>query len=128
MSKDIFGDGDPFTDPNWQKATKPKRRSRIIGCPVPWFTWLGSCVDGRGGGGKNQVLMAMYLYRRCCISNSDTVTVPNSEVDEMLGISRQAKSRALRSLERYGVLWIVENGRRVTKVRLRAWPDPPLPR
>jgi hypothetical protein len=125
VKDDIFEDGDPFKDPAWQKATKPKRRSRMIGCPVPWFSWLYARVDGRGSGGKNQIAVALYLYRRCCIANSDTVTVPNSEIDELLGITRQAKSRALRSLERYGVLWIVENGRRVAKVRLCAWPDPP---
>jgi hypothetical protein len=121
----IFEDGDPFADPHWQKATKPRRSSRHIACPVPWFTWLLSRVDGRGGGGTNQLAVALYLYRRCCIANSDTVTVPNSEIEELLGIDRFAKSRALRSLERYGVLWIVENGRRVAKVRLCAWPDPP---
>jgi hypothetical protein len=126
VSKDIFEDGDPFADPNWQKkARKPRRSSRFIGCPVPWFSWLCSRIDGRGGGGKNQLLVALYVYRRCCIANSDTVTVPNSEIEELFSIDRFAKTRALRSLERHGVLWIVGNGRRVAKVRLRAWPDAP---
>jgi hypothetical protein len=123
VSNDVFEDGDPFKDPHWRKTAKPKRRSRMIGCPVEWFSWVFSRVDDNVG--RNQLAMALYLYRRCCIANSDTVTVPNSEVGELLGISRQAKSRALISLERVGVLWIVENGKRVVKVRLCAWPDPP---
>jgi hypothetical protein len=124
VTEDIFEDGDPFADPHWRKPSKAKRRSRIIGCPLPWFTWLYSCVSS-GSGGTNQLAVALYLYRRCCVCNSDTVTVPNSEIAELFDISRQAKSRALLSLERVGVLWIVENGKRVVKVRLRAWPDPP---
>jgi hypothetical protein len=79
-----------------------------------------------GDGGANRLAVALYLYRRCCICNSDTVTVPNSEIDEMLRITRFAKVRALRSLERAGVLWIIANGRQVSKVRLRVWPDPPV--
>ena len=126
MSKDIFEDGgDPFADPAWQKATKPKRRSRIIGCPVPWFTWLFARVNDQG---KNQLAVALYLYRRCCFCNSDTVVVPIDAIEELLDMSRWAKSRTLRALERAGVLWIVENGKKLVRVRLCAWPDPPLSR
>jgi hypothetical protein len=118
VSKDIFYDGDPFKDPAWQN-TKPKRRSRMIGCPVPWMSWVYPHVS------KDQLAVALYIYRRCCVADSDTVTVPGSEVEEIFGLSRWAKSRSLRALERAGILRRVNNGRRVSKVQLCAWPDPP---
>jgi len=123
MKDDLFENGDPFADPAPPKATKPKRRSRMIGCPVSWISWVFPRISDQG---KNQLAIALYLYRRCCICGSDTVTVPNNEIEEIFGIDRFAKSRALRGLERREVLWIVEPDRKLTKVRLRAWPDPPV--
>jgi hypothetical protein len=120
MSGGIFEDGDPFKDPAWQKATKPRRSGRFIGCPVPWFLW----VLPRVGDGKTQLTVALYLYRRCCIAKSDTITVPNSEIEELFDLSRWAKCRALAALERAGVIKRIENGRRAVKVRLCAWPEP----
>ena len=119
MSKDIFEDGDPFADPRWQKTTKPRRSGRHIGCPTPWFAWVLPRVKSR-----DQLALALYLYRRCCICNSSTVTVPNSEIAELFDISRWGKCRLLRTLERAGVLERLENGRRVVRVRLCAWPEP----
>ena len=120
MNKDIFEDGDPFEDSHWQKTPKAKRHSRHIGCPVPWFVWVLPLVKS-----KDQLAMALYLYRRCCNWHSDTVTVPNDEVDELLDISRWGKHRQLVALERAGILRIQDTGRRMTKVQLCYWPDPP---
>jgi hypothetical protein len=120
MSNDIFVDGDPLEDPHWQKTKKPKRSGPLIGCPVPWFVWVLPLVKT-----KNQLAMVFYLYRRCCVCNSDTVTVPNDEVKELLDISRWGKRRYLVALEQAGILRIRETGRRMAKVQLCYWPDPP---
>jgi hypothetical protein len=122
MKGDIFEDGDPFEDPHW-KITKRKLRSgRYIGCPMSWLAWVFPLVRG-----KNQLLMALYLYRRCCVCSSDTVTVPNDEVGELLDLSRWAKCRALRGLEQTGIIKrIGRNGwRHATKIQLCCWPAPP---
>jgi hypothetical protein len=125
--RDIFEDGDPFDDPHWQKTEKRKRKSeRIIGCPLPWFEWIYPLLSPNS---KAQVGMVLYLYRRCCICGSDTVTVPNNEISKTLGIGRWAKRHTLMALEEIGVLRILENGRatKTTKVQLCSWPDPPPP-
>jgi hypothetical protein len=121
MSKDIFEDGVPFKDPHWQKATKPKRRiGRLIGCQLSWFAWVFPLVKS-----KEQLALALYLYRRCCICHSDTVTVPTDELVELLGVGRWGKYRLLPALEQAGILWIRLNGRQTIMVQLRCWPDPP---
>ena len=122
MSNDIFVDGDPLEDPHWRKTPKAKRSSRHMGCPLPWFVWMLPLVKS-----KDQLAMALYLYRRCCICNSDTVTVPNDEVEELLDFSRWAKCRALSGLEQARVLRrIGRNGwRHATKIQLCCWPGPP---
>jgi hypothetical protein len=117
----IFEDGDPFEDPHWRKTPEPKRRSsRLIGCPVSWFAWVFPLAKS-----KEQLALALYLYRRCCICRSDTVTVPTAELVEW-GLGRWGKYRLLLALERVGVLRVEESDRRKTvKVRLCFWPDPP---
>jgi hypothetical protein len=121
MSKDIFADGDPFEDPHSRKTPKAKRSSRLIGCPLPWFAWILPLVKS-----KDQLAMALYLYRRCSICNSDTITVPNDEVSALLDISRWGKYRQLTALERAGILRIKSASRwRLAKVQLCHWPEPP---
>ena len=75
----IFEDGDPFEDPHWRKTPEPKRRSsRLIGCPVSWFAWVFPLAKS-----KEQLALALYLYRRCCVCRSDTVMVPTAELVEL---------------------------------------------
>jgi hypothetical protein len=123
MSDDLFIDGgDPLDDPHWQKTktTKLRRSGRHMGCPLPWFVWVFPLVQS-----KEQLGLAFYLYRRCCICRSDTVTVPNNEIRDLMDVSRFGKCRMLKSMEEAGILRIEENGRQTTKVRLCHWPDPP---
>lgn len=117
MNTDIFGKGDPFDDPSWRKATK-RRADRFIGCSVPWLAWVLRRVKS-----KEQLALALCVYRRCCVQNSDTVTVPTEELTE-LGIGRWAKYHLVPKLEQAGVLRVLETGRGTIKVRLH-WPDPP---
>jgi hypothetical protein len=121
MRNDIFVDGDPLEDPHWRKTPKAKRSSRHMGCPLPWFVWMLPLVKS-----KDQLAMALYLYRRCCICKSDTITVPNNEITELLDFSGWGKYRALLALEKAGVLRREENGGRTTRIRLCSWPDPPI--
>ncbi len=115
---DVFEDGDPFNHPSWQKSQR--KSDRFIGCPVPWLAWVAPLTKS-----KEQLIVALYLYRRCCICRSNTVTVPTEELEE-LGIGRWGKYRMLPLLEQAGVLRITETSRQETlKVRLLHWPDPP---
>jgi hypothetical protein len=125
MSNDLFVDGeDPFEDPSHRRKTKPtrlKRSSRIIGCSMPWFVWMFPLVKS-----KEQLALALYLYRRCCVCGYDTVTVPTDELVE-LGLGRWGKYRLLISLEQAGVLRVKQTEPQKTiRVQLCAWPDPPL--
>jgi hypothetical protein len=117
---DVFDDRDPLNDPHWRKTTKPKRRAgRYIGCPVAWFVWVFPLLRS-----KEQLALALYLYRRCCVCRSDTVTVPTDELTE-LGLGRWGKYRLLLSLERAGILRFEQSGQQTIKVQLCSWPDPP---
>jgi hypothetical protein len=120
MTDDVqFVNGDPLKDPAWE-AQKPKRRSsRHIGCSVSWFAWVLPLVRS-----KQQLALALYLYRRCSICRSKTVTVPTGQLTEF-GISRWGKMRLLLWLERAGILAIEQTPGQTAKVRLLHWPDPP---
>jgi hypothetical protein len=96
-----------------------KQVGRYIGCSVPWFMWVIRLVKS-----KEQLALALYLYRRCCVCHSDTVTVPTGELEELLDIGRWGKYRLLPALEQAGVLRVKENGRHTMKVQLCCWPDP----
>jgi hypothetical protein len=120
MSNDVFVEDDPLKDPHWRKTAKKKGSSRFMGCPVPWFAWVLPLAKS-----KEQLALAMYLYRRCCICRHDTVTVPTNEVMELLGIGRWGKYRLLPAMEQAGILRIKQNGRQTMKVQLCSWPDPP---
>jgi hypothetical protein len=127
VSDDLFidGEGDPLgEDLQRHKSKKPKRRrtERLVGCPAAWFAWMFPLATS-----KEQVGLALYLYRRCCVCNSDTVTVPTHEVTELLDLSRWGKYRALLGLEKIGILQRQKNGAGTTKVRVCFWPDPPAP-
>ena len=123
MSNYLFEGSDPFADPAWQKVTgNHKRAERLIGCPLPWFEWLLPLVKT-----KDQLAFALYLYRRCCICGTATVTVPTREFAGM-GISRYGKYRLLAALEQAGIVRIepAQFGQ-VGSVTLTYWPNPPPP-
>src|SRR5262249_16063686 len=69
-------------------------------------------------------VLALCVYRRCCVQNSDTVTVPTEELTE-LGIGRWAKYHLVPKLEQAGVFRVLETGRGTIKVRLLHWPHAP---
>lgn len=127
MTGDMFEDGDPFADPAWKAAEKPKRKrkgnGRHIGCPIDWLKWVHPLLLS-----KQQLLLALLLYRRCSLCNSSTITVPGSDLAE-LGLSRFSKSRWLYRFEQLGILHVEEQPQigRALQVTLLHWPDPPPP-
>jgi hypothetical protein len=121
---DLFEQGDPFEDPAWKAEEGPKRKqqrslnARYIGCPLEWLQWVGRLTTS-----KQQLLVALYLFRRCHVCHSRTTT---RDLAENWGISRTTKYRVLRHYEQAGVLAVTSRTGRITKVTLTHWPDPPV--
>jgi hypothetical protein len=114
---------DPFDDPHWRDTKKTssrgKRADRFIGCPVSWFQWVVPLVKS-----KEQLIVALWLYRQSRICGSPTVTVPTKGLQH-LGIGRWAKYKLLPALQQAGVLTIERRSGRAIKVTLTHWPDAP---
>jgi hypothetical protein len=116
MSDDIFQAGDPFDDPLWQAAAAPNRgprATRYIGCSTAWLKRVLPLVHS-----KEQLAVALWLHRRRVVCGSKVLSVPNHELDEDLGITRQTKYRALNHLEQAGIIAVIRNGQRAIRVRL----------
>jgi hypothetical protein len=89
------------------------RAERHIGCPVEWLKRVLPLVQS-----KEQLAIAIWLHRRRVICRSDLFTVPNEALWEDLGLSRYVKYKALRNLEKAGVLTITRNGNHPLGVKL----------
>ena len=93
----LFDEGDPFDDPRWKKAEKKSakkaEREKFISFPVAWLKRV--LPYSRSG---TQLAVMLILQRRRFLCRSRTFSLPNGELEE-LGISRQAKYRALAGLE-----------------------------
>jgi hypothetical protein len=87
-----------------------------IGCPVEWFIWAIGLTRS-----KEQLALALYLYRRACILRSATVTVPSQEL-AAFGFGRWSKYRLLVALEEHGVVRVEQRNGRSLKVTLARWP------
>src|SRR5262249_926018 len=73
---------------------------------------------------KEQLIVALWLYRQSRICGSPTVTVPTKGLQH-LGIGRWAKYKLLPALQQAGVLTIERRSGRAIKVTLTHWPDAP---
>ena len=108
-AEDLFEDGDSFDDPLWQDAAWVAYEIAAgfrgvgpgwIGCSLAWLAWVLPRVET-----AKQLALALWVYRKCARTRRQTVSLSNREL-RFLGISRQAKYRALARLERKGVLVI----------------------
>ena len=72
---------------------------RHIGCPLSWFKLVLPVVRG-----KNELAVALYIYRLRIVQHSQTVVVSNAPLLSELGIDRFAKHRALRRLAAAGII------------------------
>jgi hypothetical protein len=124
---DLFEQGDPFEDRVWKEEESPKQKpkrslsARYVGCPLEWLQWVVPRTKS-----KQQLLVALYLYRRCHVCHSRTVDVPTRDLAENWGISRTTKYRVLGHLEQAGVVAVWSRNGRTIKVTLSHWPDPPV--
>jgi hypothetical protein len=107
--ENLFDEGDPFDHPLWQQAAWAAHEAEAgfqgidpgwIGCSLAWLAWVMPCVET-----AKQLALALWVYRKCALTHHQIVNLPNGEL-RSLGISRQAKYRALARLERKGVLVI----------------------
>lgn len=94
----------------------PKRRQRDshhIGCPLEWLKRVLPFVKS-----KEQLAVAIWLHRRRAVCRNEVFTVPNQELRGELGVNRQTKYRALRCLERAGVITLTRDGKCALQVRM----------
>jgi hypothetical protein len=93
----------------------PKRRraDQHIGCPVEWLKRVLPLARS-----KDQLAIAIWLHRRRAVCRNEQFTVPNDALEEDLGLSRYVKYKALRRLERAGVITLIRNGKHALQARL----------
>jgi hypothetical protein len=98
-----------------RQSTKHARHStsRHIGCPLSWFRLVFPVVHG-----KNELAVALFIYRLCAVHRSKTVAVANAHLLSELGIDRFAKYRALQRLAKVGLITIEYHNKRTLKITL----------
>ena len=117
----LFDDGDPFDDPRWQQAelmanAPPRPAEGYFAVPLAWLARLRPLVRS-----VDQFLVLLLLYRRCLMSRSSTVALPNGEL-AAFGISRQTKYRVLAWLQSEGAATIEARNGRAVRVTLHWFP------
>ena len=106
---------DPFDDPRWQRAetmatARSKPNQRFIGCPLWWFKRVLPITRG-----KNDLAIALAVYRLRIVQHSRVVTVSNAYLAG-LGINRYAKYRGLRRLANAGLFVIRRHNKRALEI------------
>ena len=106
---------DPFDDPRWQRAetmatARSKPNQRFIGCPLWWFKRVLPITRG-----KNDLAIALAVYRLRIVQHSRVVTVSNAYLAG-LGIDRYAKYRSLRRLANAGLFVIKRHNKRALEI------------
>jgi DNA-binding transcriptional ArsR family regulator len=97
-------------DDLWDRASPKNSGDRHIGCSVSWLKLALPAVGGA------KLAVALYLYRLRVVQHSRTVAVPNGWLRYELGISRRTKYKALKDLERAGLIKIQRKGREAPTV------------
>ena len=100
----------------WDKESKSlvpfKEPYRFLKGPVPW-RWI--CKAAKLPGKTLEVGLA--LWRLSGAMKSDTVRLTNSEM-EALGVDRNAKSRALKQLQKVGLISVQQDRGKIPVVTL----------
>jgi hypothetical protein len=84
---------------------------RHIGCPVWWLKAVLPVVYG-----KNELAVALFLYRLRVIHNNRTVPVTNVRLLAELGIDRRVKYRTIKRLEGAGLITVQRRGKNALKI------------
>src|SRR5262245_13641883 len=115
---DLFLDGgDPLFEAAELMADAPPRPARgYLTCPLAWLSRVRSYVHS-----VDQLIVLQLLYRRCLLSRSRTVALPNGEL-AAFGISRYTKYRILAWLQSAGVVAIENQNGRAPRVTLHWFP------
>jgi hypothetical protein len=92
-----------------QPAAKPRRRSagkspedRLIGCPVWWLQLVLPVVAT-----KEQLVVAIYLWRRRIVCAREPFDVPNGEL-RAWGVSRRSKYPTLGRMAAAGLIKVAQ--------------------
>ena len=94
------------------QAVPVQRGPGHIGCPLSWYKKAYAASRG-----KNDLTVALFLYRWHSVRKSRTLPTPNAELAE-LGVDRAAKWRALARLEKAGLVKIRRRGFHALEVTL----------
>ena len=102
-------------------ARKAWRRSdRHVGAPLSFVAEVCRRTEGR-----MVLVVALCIYRRVCVCDSRTVTLPSAELGP-LGVNRSRKQAALTQLRNAGLVGVKNTPGHTTKVTLLWRPDRPL--
>jgi hypothetical protein len=113
QSDDLWIDeqGDDLISQSPQRRPRSTADSRHIGCPLSWFRLVFPIVRG-----KNELAVALFIYRQRAIHRSRTVVVTNARLLADLGIDRYAKYRTLRRLADTGLITIRRHNKRALEI------------
>jgi hypothetical protein len=78
----------------------PEKARQYLAGPLDW---LDICLAARRG--KAALCLWLLLHHRSRMRKESWITLPNQQVADM-GVSRDAKYRALAALEREGLVWV----------------------
>jgi hypothetical protein len=93
---------------------RPLPKRRFLKGPVPW---TGLCAAARLPGQALAVFIA--IHHRAALTGSATITLPKNLLVE-LGISRDAKARALHALQEASLVAVGRVNGRSARIRLLA--------
>jgi hypothetical protein len=114
---DLWLDGDDGLGPSDMDGAPPRPAEGYVVVPLAWLAQVRPVLRS-----TDRLLVAMALYRLCLMRRSRTVKLPNKELRETLGISRQTKQRALLDLEAVGALKVETENGQAAKVTLHWFP------
>jgi hypothetical protein len=102
---------DLISRPPHRRQPRSAADARHIGCPLPWFRLVFPIVRG-----KNELAVALFIYRLRAIHRSRTIVVTNARLLADLGIDRYAKYRALRRLADARLITIRRHNKRALEI------------
>jgi hypothetical protein len=89
-----------------------RRAGQHIGAPLAFVTEVCLLTEGRAA-----LVMALCVFRRVCVCDSWTVTLPSDELGP-LGIDRQRKRVALLKLQGAGLIKVRNSVGRTARITL----------
>jgi hypothetical protein len=101
------------TLPSRAALKRRQRADRLLGCPLEWAKRVIPVVQS-----KEQLAVAIWLHRRRAVCKCELFDVPNDTLHKELGLNRYTKYRALRHLEKAGVIALVRKGKHAIQVRI----------